>query len=76
MEGHSAMLGTTLNYVALRLIGEGPDSGGDGGAMERGRNWILQRGGATYTTSWGKFWLTVGTLVFLLFITVNFHSLV
>lgn len=64
MEGHSAMLGTTLNYVALRLIGEGPDSGGDdGAAMERGRNWILQRGGATYTTSWGKFWLTVGTLV-------------
>lgn len=70
------MLGTTLNYVALRLIGEGPDSGGDdGAAMERGRNWILQRGGATYTTSWGKFWLTVGRdISFLLFITVNFTA--
>ncbi|XP_021317290.1 cycloartenol synthase [Sorghum bicolor] len=57
IEGHSTMFGTTLNYVTLRLIGEGPNSGD--GAMEKGRNWILERGGAIYTTSWGKFWLTV-----------------
>ncbi|XP_066334050.1 cycloartenol synthase-like [Miscanthus floridulus] len=57
IEGPSTMFGTTLNYVSLRLIGEGPNSGD--GAMEKGRNWILERGGATYTTSWGKFWLTV-----------------
>lgn len=57
IEGPSTMFGTTLNYVTLRLIGEGPNSGD--GAMEKGRNWILERGGATYTTSWGKFWLTV-----------------
>jgi hypothetical protein len=57
IEGHSTMFGTTLNYVTLRLIGEGPNSGD--GAMEKGQNWILERGGATYTTSWGKFWLTV-----------------
>ncbi|EES08419.1 hypothetical protein BDA96_05G113900 [Sorghum bicolor] len=56
IEGHSTMFGTTLNYVTLRLIGEGPNSGD--GAMEKGRNWILERGGAIYTTSWGKFWLT------------------
>lgn len=57
IEGHSTMFGTTLNYVSLRLLGEGPN-GGDG-AIGKGRNWILERGGATYTTSWGKFWLTV-----------------
>ncbi|KAF8694593.1 hypothetical protein HU200_038122 [Digitaria exilis] len=57
IEGHSTMFCTTLNYVTLRLLGEGPD-GGDG-AMKEGRNWILQHGGATFTTSWGKFWLAV-----------------
>ncbi|XP_034607262.1 cycloartenol synthase isoform X3 [Setaria viridis] len=57
IEGHSTMFCTTLNYVTLRLLGEGPN-GGDG-AMKQGRNWILERGGATFTTSWGKFWLAV-----------------
>ncbi|PWZ10298.1 Cycloartenol synthase [Zea mays] len=57
IEGHSTMFGTTLNYVTLRLLGEGPNAGD--GAIEKGRNWILKHGGATYTTSWGKFWLTV-----------------
>ena len=51
------MLGSALNYVSLRLLGEGPDSGD--GAMAKGRNWILDHGGATYITSWGKFWLAV-----------------
>ncbi|KAJ1254050.1 hypothetical protein BS78_K128600 [Paspalum vaginatum] len=58
IEGHSTMLGSVLNYVALRLLGEGP-SGGEDGAMEKGRNWILNHGGATSTASWGKFWLSV-----------------
>jgi cycloartenol synthase len=49
---------SALNYVSLRLLGEGPDSG-DGGALEKARNWILDHGGATYLTSWGKFWLSV-----------------
>jgi len=57
IEGHSTMFGTTLNYLTLRLLGEGPNAGD--GAIEKGRNWILEHGGATYTTSWGKFWLTV-----------------
>ena len=51
------MLGSSLNYVALRLLGEGPN-GGDG-AIENGRNWILNHGGATFTAAWGKFWLSV-----------------
>uniref|UniRef100_A0A0E0BG88 Terpene cyclase/mutase family member n=1 Tax=Oryza glumipatula TaxID=40148 RepID=A0A0E0BG88_9ORYZ len=57
IEGHSTMLGSSLNYVALRLLGEGP-TGGDG-CIENGRNWILDHGGATFTSSWGKFWLSV-----------------
>ncbi|XP_076911918.1 cycloartenol Synthase-like [Bidens hawaiensis] len=57
IEGHSTMFGSALNYVTLRLLGEGANGGG--GAMERGREWILDHGGATYITSWGKFWLSV-----------------
>lgn len=51
------MFGTVLNYVTLRLLGEGANDGQ--GAMERGRNWILNHGGATTITSWGKMWLSV-----------------
>ncbi|XP_011078187.1 cycloartenol synthase-like isoform X2 [Sesamum indicum] len=57
IEGRSSMFCTALNYVSLRLLGEGAD-GGDG-AMHKARTWILERGGATYTPSWGKFWLSV-----------------
>ncbi|KAE8796913.1 Parkeol synthase [Hordeum vulgare] len=57
IEGHSTMLGSSLNYVALRLLGEGPN--GRDGAIEKGRNWILDHGGATFAPSWGKFWLSV-----------------
>ncbi|RLM69703.1 hypothetical protein C2845_PM17G06810 [Panicum miliaceum] len=41
----------------FRLLGEGPN-GGDG-AIEKCRNWIFDHGGATFTASWGKFWLSV-----------------
>ncbi|PUZ44468.1 hypothetical protein GQ55_8G101900 [Panicum hallii var. hallii] len=57
IEGHSTMLGSSLNYVALRLLGEGPNAGD--GAIEKCRKWILDHGGATFTASWGKFWLSV-----------------
>jgi cycloartenol synthase len=57
IEGPSTMFGSALTYVTLRLLGEGSDSGN--GAMEKGRNWILEHGGATFITSWGKFWLSV-----------------
>lgn len=51
------MFGTALNYVTLRLLGEGANDGQ--GAMEKGRQWILDHGGATAITSWGKMWLSV-----------------
>ncbi|KAI5581194.1 hypothetical protein POPTR_007G002200v4 [Populus trichocarpa] len=57
IEGPSTMFGTCLNYVTLRLLGEGAE-GGDG-EMEKGRKWILDHGGATEITSWGKMWLSV-----------------
>uniref|UniRef100_A0A803MET3 Terpene cyclase/mutase family member n=1 Tax=Chenopodium quinoa TaxID=63459 RepID=A0A803MET3_CHEQI len=58
IHGHSTMLGSAINYVALRLMGEGPDDGVDN-AVARGRQWILDHGGATSIPSWGKFWLAV-----------------
>ncbi|KAL0742764.1 hypothetical protein Bca4012_084277 [Brassica carinata] len=53
----STMFMSVLNYVTLRLLGQGPDAGD--GAMEKGRGWILNHGGATHITSWGKLWLSV-----------------
>ncbi|KAK7841719.1 lupeol synthase [Quercus suber] len=43
IEGHSTMFGTALCYIALRLLGEGPEDGEDM-AMARGRKWILDHG--------------------------------
>ncbi|KAL0337171.1 UNVERIFIED_CONTAM: Cycloartenol Synthase [Sesamum calycinum] len=57
IEGRSGMFCTALNYVSLRLLGEGADSGD--GAMHKARTWILEHGGASYTPSWGKIWLSV-----------------
>ncbi|KAG0473961.1 hypothetical protein HPP92_015818 [Vanilla planifolia] len=57
IEGHSTMFGSVLNYITLRLLGEGPEDGA--GAMQQGRKWILDHGGATHITSWGKFWLSI-----------------
>ncbi|CAI9102494.1 OLC1v1000775C1 [Oldenlandia corymbosa var. corymbosa] len=57
IEGHSVMFCTVLTYVSLRLLGE---SSADGdGAMRNARSWIIDRGGATFIPSWGKFWLSV-----------------
>ncbi|XP_048494951.1 lupeol synthase isoform X1 [Beta vulgaris subsp. vulgaris] len=58
IEGHSTMFGSIISYIALRLLGEGPDDG-EANAVTRGRQWILDHGGATGIPSWGKFWLTV-----------------
>ena len=57
IEGPSTMFGTVLSYVALRLLGEGAYDAQ--GAMEKGRKWILDHGGANAITSWGKMWLSV-----------------
>eukprot|EP00898_Chlorokybus_atmophyticus_P004832 jgi/Chlat1/534/Chrsp103S01002 len=70
IEGHSTMFGTALNYGVMRILGAGPDAKasdefpeytlkpGDPG-MADARAWIRSRGGATFVTSWGKFWLAV-----------------
>ncbi|WJZ96779.1 hypothetical protein VitviT2T_015430 [Vitis vinifera] len=55
IEGHSTMLGTTLNYISMRILGVGPDDK----AVAAGRKWILDHGGATYSPSWGKCYLSV-----------------
>uniref|UniRef100_F6HLS4 Squalene cyclase N-terminal domain-containing protein n=1 Tax=Vitis vinifera TaxID=29760 RepID=F6HLS4_VITVI len=49
------MLGTTLNYISMRILGVGPDDK----AVAAGRKWILDHGGATYSPSWGKCYLSV-----------------
>ncbi|KAK2988295.1 hypothetical protein RJ640_011966 [Escallonia rubra] len=57
IQGHSTMIGSALSYVALRLLGEGPDNGN--GAVARARKWILDHGGASSIPSWGKTYLAV-----------------
>ncbi|XP_022842490.1 cycloartenol Synthase-like [Olea europaea var. sylvestris] len=57
IEGPSTMFGSVLNYVTLRLLGEEVNYGD--GAMDKGQKWILDHGGATTITSWGKMWLSV-----------------
>ncbi|XP_050208772.1 lupeol synthase-like [Mercurialis annua] len=58
IEGHSTMFCTVLNYICMRILGEGAD-GGKENACERGRKWILDHGGATAISSWGKIWLSI-----------------
>lgn len=58
IESHSTMFASAISYVALRLLGEGPEDG-EGEAMARGRKWILDHGGVVKVPSWGKFWLSV-----------------
>ncbi|KAM7530577.1 hypothetical protein LguiB_033987 [Lonicera macranthoides] len=57
IEGHSTMIGSALNYVALRLLGERLDDGNS--AIESAQKWILDHGGATGIPSWGKVYLAV-----------------
>ena len=53
LESPSTMFGSTLMYVALRLLGVPADDP----AVVEGRNFLLENGGATYTASWCKFYL-------------------
>ncbi|TYK04001.1 cycloartenol synthase [Cucumis melo var. makuwa] len=57
IEGPSTMFGSVLSYVTLRLLGEEAEDGQ--GGVENARKWILDHGGATAITSWGKMWLSV-----------------
>ncbi|XP_030969509.1 beta-amyrin synthase-like [Quercus lobata] len=56
--GHSIMFCTILSYICMRILGEGLDGGQDN-ACTRARKWILDRGGATHISSWGKSWLSI-----------------
>jgi beta-amyrin synthase len=58
IEGHSTMFCTALNYICMRILGEGPDGGQDN-ACARARKWIREHGGVTYIPSWGKTWLSI-----------------
>mmetsp|Transcript_9363 Transcript_9363/g.31096 ORF Transcript_9363/g.31096 Transcript_9363/m.31096 type:complete len:762 (-) Transcript_9363:933-3218(-) len=55
IEGHSTMFGTSLNYVAARLLGMAAD---DPHCL-RARAFMHGRGGAVNNTSWAKFWLAL-----------------
>ncbi|KAL8254469.1 hypothetical protein R6Q59_032690 [Mikania micrantha] len=58
MEGHSTMFGTSLSYICMRILGEGPDDGLNG-ACTKARKWILDHGSVTTIPSWGKTWLSI-----------------
>ncbi|KAL9320903.1 hypothetical protein ACSQ67_012742 [Phaseolus vulgaris] len=58
IEGPSTMYGTTLNYISMRLLGEGAN-GGHNNACVKARKWIHDHGSVTHVPSWGKFWLSV-----------------
>eukprot|EP00762_Andalucia_godoyi_P007982 ANDGO_03489.mRNA.1 Cycloartenol synthase len=53
IESHSTVFGTSLNYVAARLLGAAPDEDW----MVKARALLHKLGGAEYIPSWGKFWL-------------------
>lgn len=55
VEGHSCVYGTVVNYVALRLLGGKADEP----AIARARRWLHAEGGASYSASWGKFFLAL-----------------
>ncbi|CAH9068562.1 unnamed protein product [Cuscuta europaea] len=58
IEGHSTMFCTTLSYICMRILGEGPD-GGENNACCRARKWILDHGSVKSIPSWGKTWLSI-----------------
>ncbi|KAK9092092.1 hypothetical protein Syun_027003 [Stephania yunnanensis] len=58
IEGHSTMFGTALNYICLRILGQGLDEGEDN-VCARARKWIQDHGGVTCIPSWGKTWLSI-----------------
>ncbi|CAO1636103.1 unnamed protein product [Sympodiomycopsis kandeliae] len=53
--GPSTVFGTSCNYVALRLLGNGPDEP----FMTKARNLLHSLGGTKGVPSWGKLWLSV-----------------
>ncbi|OQU77015.1 hypothetical protein SORBI_3010G253500 [Sorghum bicolor] len=58
----STMLGSCLNYAALRLLGE--VAHGENDALSKGQAWILSHGSATALPQWGKIWLSDDSIAF------------
>ncbi|PIA36978.1 hypothetical protein AQUCO_03100016v1 [Aquilegia coerulea] len=63
IESHSTMFCTTINYVCMRLLGEGLN-GGEDDACAKGRKWIRDHGGILGLYDWSgcnpmppEFWL-------------------
>ncbi|CAO3594113.1 unnamed protein product [Absidia cylindrospora] len=54
IEGSSTVFGTSLNYVALRILGLGPEHS----VMVKARNTLHKLGGAAAVPTWGKFFLS------------------
>ncbi|KAG9226875.1 hypothetical protein CCMSSC00406_0003452 [Pleurotus cornucopiae] len=55
VEGPSTVLGTSLNYCALRLLGVDKDHP----AAVKARGTLHKLGGGAASPSWGKFWMSV-----------------
>jgi squalene/oxidosqualene cyclase-like protein len=55
VESPSTMFGTTLSYVALRLLGMDAEEP----VCQRGRAFIREQGGAVMTSSWAKLYLCI-----------------
>src|SRR5688500_12103517 len=55
IEDRSTMFGTTMNYVAMRVLGVPPEDE----RAKRARAWIHTQGGAQSVPTWGKCWLAV-----------------
>lgn len=55
IEGLSTVFGTSLNYVALRLLGVPADDP----VCVKARDTLWNLGGATLNPAWGKFWLSI-----------------
>ena len=47
---------STLNYVCMRILGEGLFDGKENAWIRR-RKWICDRGGVTFIHSWGKIFI-------------------
>lgn len=55
LQEETTMMGTTLMYVALRLMGLPTEHE----QLVKARDCILRQGGAVYLPSWAKFWLSL-----------------
>lgn len=49
---------TSLVYVAMRVLGHGPDET----ALQKARSWITAQGGVVRVPTWGKVWLALMNL--------------